>query len=310
MMKKAALTLLLLVLVITGAAVLYPKEVVAFGLMVERARNGLSHETIVVDGETWHYLAGGAKDAPTVLMIHGFGADKDNWLRFSGQLKDRYHLVAPDMPGFGESARHPDWDYTLPRQVERLHAFTKALGLGKFHMVGNSMGGFVTALYAHEHSGQVLSIGLFNNAGITPPVENEMTLALQRGDNPLLLQSVDDFDRLLDFVMEKRPYIPPLAKRVIAERTLAQRDFNAHIYKQYKADRARGLEPVIASLKQPTLILWGRQDRAIDVSVVDVMRGLMPAAEVTILEDTGHLPMIERPALTAERYIAFVTKHD
>ncbi len=310
MIRKILLGLMLVVALVVGAGALFPKEVVAFGLMAERFRNGLSYETILVEGETWHYLAGGAQDAPAVLMIHGFGADKDNWLRFSGELKDRYRLIAPDMPGFGQSARHADWDYTLPRQVERLHQFVNAIGLRKFHLIGNSMGGFVTALYADQYPEQVQSIGLFNNAGIRPRVENQMTLALKRGDNPLLLQSVEDFDRLLNFVMEKRPFIPPLAKKVIAERTLAQRDFNALIYEQYQADRARGLEPVIARLKAPTLILWGRQDRAIDVSVVNIMRDLKPDAEVAILDDTGHLPMIERPALTAQRYVSFVAKHD
>ncbi len=309
-MKKFLVLLALLIAMPIVAGIYYPHEVVALGLQLERARNGLSHETIVVEGETWYYLAGGPVDAPAVVMIHGFGADKDNWMRFSGPLSSRYRLIAPDLPGFGESARHDDWDYSLPRQVERLHAFLGALGIKKAHVVGNSMGGHITALYTHSYPQQVLSMGLFNNGGIQPQVENQMSLALKRGDNPLLVQSVEDFDRQLRFVMEHPPYIPPLVRRVIGERSIAQRDFNAYIFRQYKADRSSGLEAVLREIKTPTLILWGNQDRTIDVSVVNIMRPLLPHAEVALLDNTGHLPMIERPRQTAERYLDFIAKHD
>ncbi|MGB1581444.1 MAG: alpha/beta fold hydrolase, partial [Nevskiales bacterium] len=70
------------------------------------------------------------------------------------------------------------------------------------------------------------------------------------------------------------------------------------------------LEQQLAEIKTPTLILWGRYDRLLDVSAVDVMRPLLPQAEVVIMEDTGHVPMIERPALTAQHYMAFIDKHD
>ena len=107
----------------------------------------------------------------------------------------------------------------------------------------------------------------------------------------------------------KKLFVPRPAKRYLAEHAVADRDFNARIFSQYRNDIAEGLERILPRIRTPVLILWGRQDRVLDVSAIDAMRPLLPQAEVAILEETGHLPMFERPAETAGRYLAFLGRH-
>lgn len=308
-MKKLLMYLVILVASLIGLMALFPEETAKLGMNAARSGSGLSYKTIVIGDETWHYLEGGRKDAEVVLLLHGFGGDKDNWTRFSKSLTGSYRVIAPDLPGFGESAKHPDWDYSLPPQRSRVNGFVQALGLEQFHVLGHSMGGHLAALYTHKYPGQVLSMALFNNAGINAPDESDMQRALAKGQNPLVVDSLEDFDRLLAFVSYKKPFVPWPVKGVLAQKAMDHAEFNHFIFESYISDRSSGLEPILTDIENPVLILWGEFDRILNVSSVNVMRPLLPQAEVVIMKDTGHVPMLERPAETAALYLGFVEKY-
>lgn len=305
-MKKILLLLALTVAGLAGLMAAFPVDTTELAFSIERFRSGLDHKSVVIGGETWHYLEGGPNDAPVVLLLHGFGGDKDNWTRFSNAVTDQYRVIAPDLPGFGQSARHADWDYSLGAQRDRLGAFVEALKLDRFHIGGNSMGGHLAALYAHQRPARLISLALFNNGGIDAPTPSEMFLAVERGENPLIVSAPDDFDKLIAFASYKKPFIPWPAKGVLAQQSYDNSTFNRHIFEFLIDDRSSGLEPILAEIKIPVLILWGEYDRILDVSSVDVMKPLLPQAEVVIMKDTGHIPMLERPAETAMHYLNFV----
>lgn len=310
MKKVFAILLLLPAMAYVGLGLAMPEKVAEWGIQAERARSGLVHKTIEIDGEIWHYLEGGKPTQETVLMLHGFGADKENWTRFSRSITPDYHVIAPDLPGFGESARHPNWRYDLPSQSRRVAGFTRALGLERLHVVGNSMGGYLAALYAAENPAQIISVGLFNNGGITSPTPSDRDTAMANGRNPLVVKTAEDFHTRMQWVAHKQPFLPWPVRGVLARRAAANGAFDERIFSAIRTDRTAGLEAVLPRIKQPTLILWGRQDRILHVSSVDVMRPLMPHAEVIIMEETGHLPMIERPGRTANHYLRFINQHD
>jgi len=307
-MKKILVGLLTLSAMV--GILLYPPDPLLEKLIdLERWRLGVTHKIVQVDGETWHYLEGGEENAETIVLIHGFGADKDNWMRFAAHLVQDYRVIAPDLPGWGESARHADWDYRLPEQVARLKMFTDALGLPPFHLAGNSMGGHTTALFGAAYPQNVLTLGLFNAAGVTAPKPSERILAAREGKNLLVIDSVADYDRLIAFASYEPPFIPPPAKRYMAKRALEHREFNDHIFWQLTGDYRTPLEPKLPLIQTPALVLWGDTDRLIDVSSTQVFARLLPNNEVVIMEKTGHLPMVERPAEAAEIYQEFIAKH-
>ena len=304
-MRKLLICLALILA--AGATTLYlsPAALLASVQFTERQLAGLDSRQVQVGEFNIHYYEGGPQGAETILMIHGFGADKDNWPRFSRPLTARYHVIALDLPGFGDSSK-PEASYDVGTQVERLNAFAKAIGLHKLHLIGNSMGGHIAALYAARHPEEVLSVALLNNAGVNAPQASELFKRLDRGDaNPLLVRNADDFNNMLDFLFVEKPPLPESLKQYLAQRAMASHDFNQKIFSQLR-ERYIPLEPELAKIQVPTLLLWGDQDQILDVSSIKVMQPLLKQPSVVIMQACGHLPMIERPEETAEHYQAFL----
>ena len=308
-MKKLLLSILLLVAVLMALLAVFPEQATDLAFRAERAASGLEYKTVSVDGEPWHYLEGGPDAAEVVLLLHGFGGEKDNWTRFLKHLTKRYRVIAPDLPGFGESARHPDWDYSLVPQRDRVQGFVRALELGRYHLAGHSMGGHLAILFTQEYPAQVISLALFNNGGIVSPNESEFMRRLQQGENPLVIRSNEDFESMMAMVFVKPPFAPWPVKKVLAQRSIANADFNQNIFESLLRDFETNLEPVLAAVESPVFILWGDSDNILDVSSVSVMQRALPDANVVIMKDMGHVPMLERPAETAGHYATFLSKH-
>jgi abhydrolase domain-containing protein 6 len=127
----------LIVVVLVGLYYLFPAATFALLTNLERNAAGLQPQRISIEGLQIEYLEGG-KGEPLVLL-HGFGGDKDNWTRFGKHVTPHFKVIAPDLPGFGESSADPDLNYTISAQVDRVKAFVQALGIPAFHLGGNSM---------------------------------------------------------------------------------------------------------------------------------------------------------------------------
>lgn len=301
--------LLFIIIALLGTSiaiyVFFPGALLQLAQTVERGKADLTQKNVQIDSFNIVYLESGDRNNETILFVHGFGADKDNWTRLAKHFYQNYHLVALDLPGFGESTRDPAQTYGSPKQAARLHKFVQAIGLKRFHIVGNSMGGHIAALYTHQHPEHVISLGLFNNAGITTPEKSDMARLLEQGTNPLLVNNADDFDRMMNFVFVVPPPVPGVIKDHFAQRAVEFRPFNEKIFKEYRVNPTP-LEPILPEIKQPTFILWGDQDRLLHVSSVDVMTPLLPNSKAVIMKHCGHAPMIERPAETAKHYQTFL----
>lgn len=304
-MKKLIAGLIFALIGSTALLYLSPAAQLAGLQLIERQRAGLSLKQISVGDLNIHYYEGGPSSAQTILMVHGFAANKDNWLRFASHLSQDYRVIALDLPGFGASSR-PAGSYDVGTQTERLASVIDTLDIEPLHLIGNSMGGHISALYAARYPDKVLSLALLDNAGITAPQPSELLQRLQRGEaNPLVVRSGEDFQRLLAFIFVEPPYLPESLKGYLAEQTSAN---SAHydLVFRHLVERYIPLEPELPRIQAPTLIIWGAQDRVLDVSSIDVMRPLLRKPSVIIMADTGHAPMIERPQQTADHYRAFL----
>lgn len=242
----------------------------------------------------------------TVLLIHGFGANKDNWNRLAKHLTPSYHVVAVDLPGFGESTKRQDAIYTIDAQVERLDKIAEALSLKAFHVAGNSMGGNISGRYAVCFPDKVLSLGLFNTAGVVHcPEKSEMAKLMEKGENPLLMETPEGFDAMLEFAFVKPPWFPGFVKKALAEEWVKSKAFNEKVFGEIMAE-ASSLEPDLPKIRTRTLILWGDTDRLLHVSCTEVLEKGLPNSTTVIMKDCGHVPMMERPEETAQHYLKFL----
>lgn len=269
------------------------------GISIERYRSDLETKSISVEDLQWKYTEK-MGNGETLLVVHGFGGDKDHWTRFSRHLPKNIRVIAPDLPGFGESSKPEGLVYTQEAQAIRLQKFTEAIGLTEFHIAGNSMGGGIAGLFAAKFPKQVKSLILFDNAGIKSPTPSEMqTIELSGKESPLLVKDKEDFDRLLRFTFVKPPYLPSFLKSYFAEKSVANREWNAHILKQIRKE-GYILETQLDKIQAPCLTIWGKEDKVIHYSVMEVLeKKIKTKLETVLLENMGHAPMIEDPKLSA-----------
>lgn len=304
-MKKKIIILLILAMTSALSAFYFaaPDKVYRLFSAMELSSAGLTQHSVQVGDHTIAYLEGGS--GPNVLLIHGFSGEKSHWVRFAKYLTGSYHVIIPDVPGFGESSKLPEATYDIESQASRLLALTEKLKLDAFHVAGNSMGGRITCAITLREPKRVLSMALFDSSGVTPPKKSEHQLAWDRGTNLLLVNSVADFDRVMKLNFTKPPWIPGPVKRYFAEKAVESRAFNEKIEKDLRKD-AVNLEQQLGRIAAPALILWGDDDRILDMSAVGVFEKGLRNHTTVIMKRCGHTPMLERPDESARHYLTFL----
>lgn len=290
---------------LVGVNFALPKVVYRGLIGLQRKLAGLKTRQVTIDGHELVYLDGGRGDP--LLLIHGFGADCDAWPLLAMHLNQRFRIVAPDLPGFGDSSRRPEASYSLDDQLARLEAFAAALGLDRFHLAGNSMGGYLAAHYAARHPEQVMSLWLLAPAGVSTAEESELQQMLARGENPLLVESEADFRRLLSMCVAKSQYVPGAVIKALAARAISDKTFHNKLFDELFAS-ASPLEGVLEGLSVPTLIQWGDEDRLLHVSGAQVLHRLLPNSQLCLMHHTGHVPMREDPRGSARAFLDFQLK--
>lgn len=276
----------------------------AIGL--ERSAAGLEAASITVGELNIAYLRNSeANNGDTIVLVHGFGANKDNWTRIARELTDDFNVYAIDLPGHGDSSKPLDLGYRLKDQVGHLARILEALNINEMHMMGNSMGGGITALYTATYPEQIKTAVLFDPAGILE-YENEMVDMVLAGDNPLIPSKPGDFERLMDFALEEKPFVPWPILGVMEEQALANQEVNEVIFDAIKeAGFESDFRNTVKRIEDPVLIVWGKEDRILDYRNGEAFLEAIPGARLEIMEGIGHAPMIEAPEESARLFLKF-----
>jgi pimeloyl-ACP methyl ester carboxylesterase len=285
---------------------LAPYTAVRNGLALERGRAGLELKRVTVDGLDIAYLEGGQGEP--LVLVHGFGADKDNFTRIAAHLTGQYHVVSLDLPGFGESSKPENADYTIGKQAERVHAFVQALGIKRSHLGGSSMGGAIITAYALKYPDETASLWLLGPGGLSKAFDSGLGKTIKEtGKNPLLAQTPEEFPAIMEFVMSKPPFFPHSFKRVLGERAAADYPLHSRIFEQLNDPKQPHptLDGLIKDIQAPTLVVWGNEDRALNYQASEIYKAEIPKAQVIVMDGIGHLPMIEATKQSAEDYKNF-----
>ncbi len=304
-MRIAKIITAMVVLIVVSAAgfvCLAPES--AFHLVVNamRAKAGLQRKEIrLPDGLSYVYLDGG-QGAP-LMLLHGFGANKDNFTRVASLLTKHYRVIIPDHIGFGESSHPADADYSPTAQARRLRSFAQALGLTDLHIGGNSMGGHIAMTYAALYPKEVKSLWLLDPGGVwSAPKSALRTYVETTGKNPLMIKTDEDFVSLMPWVMSHPPFVPRPILNVMARERIANYILEERVIKAITTD---SVEARVTGLTVPTLIVWGGEDRLIHPETANILHRLMPDSRIIVMPKTGHLPMFEKPRQSARDYLAF-----
>ena len=273
----------------------------------QRWAAGLSLAQADVAGHRWVYAVreADAPDAPTVVMIHGFTGSKENWYPLAAQLRGQYRLVIPDLPGWGDSERIQGQDYGFVAQSARVAAFIEQVARqpgGEIVLLGHSMGGGIAALTAADHPAQVDRVGLFDAAGVRFK-DNQFGIDVLYGKNPFGVDDEASLQRYIDTVFHveaAKPFIPWPASRALIDWRIRQAPFEQAVLDRIGRSEERFLPgEAAARIHQPALLLWCRQDAVIDASAMQLFGEKMPQATQVLLEDCGHMSIMERPAEVA-----------
>jgi pimeloyl-ACP methyl ester carboxylesterase len=257
---------------------------------------------IDLGGRKTHYLVRG--EGPPLILLHGFFYDSFLWSENIDALAQRFKVYAYDLWGTGYSTREP-MDYGYPLYAEQLRLFMDAMGIARASLVGQSMGAGTAVQFCVDHRERVDRLVLVAAAGMPNP----MPMMAKFFNLPLIGEfflglKTDGFRKtaLRDiFLHDKARATDAYFEQVTrAQKVLGSTESGLRIQRNAFFDK---LEPEIrrlGAMDVPTLLLWGRHDKAIPLDRGQAMQRLLPGARLEILDSAGHVPNFEQ----AERFNA------
>jgi pimeloyl-ACP methyl ester carboxylesterase len=270
------------------------------------ARAGVVPRTLDAAGWRVRYVRAGT--GPPLLLLHGFASSIYTWSETLPALAAHHDVIALDFPGFGGTETRPT--LTADDLARVVPAVADGLGLGAYDLAGHSLGGAVAAVTAAAHPQRVRRLVLVDAAGFNlaaadrpgdvralgavPPAVFEL-LPLARPATTLGLRQVFHDDRLL--TRERLDeYLAPMVRPGTA----------AALRSLLSGRGALDVPAAVARIRQPTLVIWGRDDAWIDVSHAARFAAAIPGARTVVLESCGHMPQEERPADVVRLTLGFL----
>jgi pimeloyl-ACP methyl ester carboxylesterase len=309
-LKFLGIVAALLVVLLGGSYLFAPQWLMKAEAMREAMNAQLEKRTVQAGDTQWVYYEGG--QGPTIVLLHGFAANKEVWLKVAPMLTAHFRVVIPDLPGWGESSRIAGASYNIDNQAERLNDFVQTLHLQRALLVGHSMGGAIAGVYAAEHPNDVAELALIDSFGLKFK-ENDFAKAALAGTDPFIFDDRAGFERATSLAFLHVPNIPGRFVDVFVKENVANRTFIQNTFNELRENsQALSLQNRLDKLTMPTMGLWCRDDKIIDVSALDSLRtGLThaPSINTSIFSGCNHMPQLEKPEQFAQALTSFAIAH-
>ncbi|RWU09134.1 alpha/beta hydrolase [Pseudidiomarina gelatinasegens] len=308
-MKKFIVTTLALVFA-AWLATLHPRVGLAFydavGALEARIYGFQKSSVDIGDMQLSVYARNSEQARKTIILLHGYTASKEIWLRFANRLNPEYRVVIPDLAGHGETGFFSGWSYRASSQAKRVAQLMDKLGIERATIIGNSMGGMIAANFAIMYPQRATSIVLFNPAGITPPQPSVTEAMFAAGESPFEIDSQQQFFDFYQLTMAKPPVVPDFVLRGMALRYSERKADYAQIAQDFRFHDQ--LDGRLNQISTPTLIVWGNQDNILSPSAAPVWHQGIKDSQLHIFDGIGHMPMVEVPNESAQRVQAFLAE--
>lgn len=255
------------------------------------------------NGQSVHVRDEGPRDAPAILLIHGSNASLHTWQGWADDLKKDYRVVRYDQPGHGLTGAQIKGDYSTEAFRDTGAAVMNRLGINRYVVAGNSMGGWVAWNIALKYPARVAGLVLIDSSGAPEAKPTKIPIGFKLAQSaavrPILKvftprviikqsleQSVGDPSRITPEMVDL--YWKLLLHPGNREATVARGDF--------PRKPADAME--FAGLTMPSLILWGKKDTLIPLANAVWFSRQLPNDTLVTYDDLGHIPMEEDPART------------
>jgi len=254
-------------------------------------------DMLTVAGTQLHVRDDGPREAPAIILLHGFGSSLHTFEPWAEALKADYRVVRLDLPGSGLSPPDPTGSYTDARSAALLLVLMDQLGIGKATIAGNSIGGRIAWNMAADHPERIEKLVLISPDGFASP-----GFAYgEKADVPAVMKATR-------FTLPKSAIRPNLAAsygdpKRLNEATI-KRYHDLMLAPGGRAALLARMEQTVLTdpatrlplIKAPVLLLWGRKDRLIPFSNSADYTKLLQDSRLVAFRDLGHVPMEEDPA--------------
>jgi len=254
----------------------------------------LSAHTINAGGIETSYLEAGS--GPPLIMLHGSGpgvSGTANWQYNIPVLAEKFRVLAPDIVGFGATERPTDIVYSLRSWTDHVWAFLDALGIQEVALVGNSLGGRIALQMATDHPERITRMVLMGAPGVGMTLTEG--LAALRAYEP---SHEAMRDMLRNYFAVDPSLITDELVAIRYEASIADGAFEAYramfFDPKHKGSELGITEDEVRAIATPTLLVHGREDKVVPLSVSVTMLGLLPNADLHVFSHCGHWTQIER----------------
>ena len=258
-------------------------------------------KSATVFGAKIRYLEAGDVKNPTIILLHGLGANAESWQFNVAALATKYRVVVPDQIGFGKSDK-PMLKYRVGTYADFLDKFMSELKIEKASLVGNSLGGWIAGFYSIKYPSKVEKLVLADAAGLMP---KEI-----------------DFDRIYQLNNSTRDEIRANLKLIFANPVLQNNEalvdqsltlriaagdgYTINSLIESIKRREDFLDARLGEIKKPTLIVWGKQDGLIPVSDGEKFNKGIAGSSLVVFDNCGHAPQFEKAADFNKRVLEFL----
>lgn len=256
------------------------------------------------DGLRVHYRDEGRRDGHVLVLVHGFSASVHAWEPWVQRLGADYRIITLDLPGHGLTRAPKGYVLAPDGFVQVVDQVTARLGVTKFVLGGNSMGGGVTWQYALAHPEKVEGLVLVDAAGWPHAPQKGGAVVFSVMRNPVGRALLKDLDGkplikqgLEAAYLDQKLVTPALVDRYAdLARAPGHRDI---LFAMQTGRRQPATEAAMATIKVPVLVMHGRQDRLIPFADGEHFAHAIPGAQLAAYDNVGHVPMEQIPDRSA-----------
>jgi len=275
--RVIVLVLVLLLLAVTGHIWFRPLSVMRSAGRFALWCGGIHGHYTQVGPYRVHYYEGG--EGPPLVFVHGLGAESLNWVPAMLSYRRQFHVYAIDLLGHGETEK-PDIAYSISQQSEMLHQFLIERKAVPADMVSVSMGGWVTLKLAIDHPEAVNRLVVADAAGL-------------KFDTPLTVKNFlpathDEFVQFVAMLTPRVHDMPYPLRRDFLYRLASRAWITRRIFASFLTYQDV-LDGELQQIKAPVLVIWGKEENMIPMSVGEEMKQQLPNSSLLVCADSGHL---------------------